>query len=76
MGALVKEKLLVPMDAYAKQYHWTTRFPESMLKRNRWSQVFQFGEGELYGVASLGEMVGLYYNKALLDKVGITPQQP
>lgn len=71
MGALVKEKLLVPLDGYAKQYGWTTRFPDSMLKRNRWSDSQQFGSGSLYGVASLGEMVGLYYNKQLLDKAGI-----
>ncbi|MEY8709717.1 extracellular solute-binding protein [Mangrovibacter phragmitis] len=71
MGALVKEKLLVPMDSYATTYHWTTRFPDSILKRNRWSEKQDFGSGHLYGVASLGEMVGLYYNKALLDKAGI-----
>jgi len=71
MGALVKEKLLIPLDGYAKQYGWTTRFPDSILKRNRWSDKQEFGSGNLYGVASLGEMVGLYYNKALLDKAGI-----
>lgn len=71
MGALVKEKLLIPLDGYAKQYGWTTRFPDSILKRNRWSAKQEFGSGDLYGVASLGEMVGLYYNKALLDKAGI-----
>ncbi|MDW8845807.1 extracellular solute-binding protein [Erwinia sp. MMLR14_017] len=71
MGALVKENLLIPLDGYAKQYGWTTRFPDSILKRNRWSAKQEFGSGDLYGVASLGEMVGLYYNKALLDKVGI-----
>ncbi|MFS2224529.1 extracellular solute-binding protein [Pantoea sp. B65] len=71
MGALVKEKLLVPLDGYAKTYSWTTRFPDSILKRNRWSEKQTFGDGHLYGVASLGEMVGLYYNKAVLDKAGI-----
>ncbi len=72
MGALVKQDLLVPMDKFADSYHWTTRFPESILKRNRWSKDQQFGEGELYGVASLGEMVGLYYNQALLEKAGLS----
>ncbi len=73
MGALVQQKLLVPLDSYAQKYHWTTRFPESILKRNRWSDAGQFGEGPLYGVATLGEMIGFYYNKALLDKAGLTP---
>lgn len=71
MGSLVKDKLLWPMDDYAKTYGWTTRFPDSILKRNRWSDKQDFGSGNLYGVASLGEMVGLYYNKALLDKAGV-----
>jgi raffinose/stachyose/melibiose transport system substrate-binding protein len=71
MGSLVKDKLLWPMDDYAKTYGWTTRFPDSILKRNRWSDKQDFGSGKLYGVASLGEMVGLYYNKALLDKAGV-----
>ncbi|MBS1206972.1 MAG: transporter substrate-binding protein [Proteobacteria bacterium] len=71
MGSLVKDKLLWPLDDYAKTYGWTTRFPDSILKRNRWSDNQDFGSGKLYGVASLGEMVGLYYNKALLDKAGV-----
>ncbi len=75
MGALVKDKLLYPLDDYAKQYGWTTRFPDSILQRNRWSDKQDFGSGKLYGVASLGEMIGLYYNKALLDKAGIAVPQ-
>lgn len=71
MGSLVKDKLLLPLDGYASTYGWTQRFPDSILKRNRWSDKGNFGSGKLYGVASLGEMVGLYYNKALLDKAGI-----
>lgn len=71
MGSLVKDKLLHSLDNYARQYGWTTRFPDSILKRNRWSDSQDFGSGKLYGVASLGEMVGLYYNKAVLDKAGI-----
>ncbi|MFM2485580.1 extracellular solute-binding protein [Celerinatantimonas yamalensis] len=72
MGALVKQQLLVPMDSYAKHYHWTERFPPSILKSNRWSKDLKFSQGELYGVASLGEMVGFYYNQAILDKAGIS----
>ncbi|WP_413731871.1 extracellular solute-binding protein [Sodalis sp. RH20] len=71
MGALVHEKLLYSLDDYAKTYHWEQRFPASILKRNRWSDHNDFGEGHLYGVASLGEMVGLYYNKKLLDQAGV-----
>jgi raffinose/stachyose/melibiose transport system substrate-binding protein len=72
MGALIKEHLLLPMDSYATKYHWDHRFPAAILQRNRWSADFKFGHGKLYGVASLGEMIGLYYNKALLDKAGVS----
>src|SRR5690606_17269195 len=34
-----------------------------------------FGEGNLYGLPQLGEMVGLWYNKAKLDKLGIDPPE-
>ncbi len=70
MGSLVKANCCGRWTIMPKTYGWTTRFPDSILKRNRWSDKQDFGSGKLYGVASLGEMVGLYYNKALLDKAG------
>ena len=30
-----------------------------------------FGEGETYGISGLAEIVGLYYNKKLLDEAGV-----
>ena len=68
MGAMVKEKLLLPVDAYIAKYGWDKRQSDSVLARDRWSDTGQFGEGKTYGISGLGEMVGLYYNKKLLDE--------
>jgi raffinose/stachyose/melibiose transport system substrate-binding protein len=71
MGAMVKEHDLVPLDAYAQQYGWDKNFSSTLLDRNRWTDGGAFGTGKLYGAAGLGELVGLYYDKAVLDKAGV-----
>ena len=70
-GTMVKQKLLLPIDDYVKQYGWDKRFGEGVLARMQWSDSGQFGEGKYYGVSGLGEMVGLYYNQKVLSDAGI-----
>ena len=70
-GTMVKQKLLLPIDAYVNQYGWDKRLSDSVLARMRWSDTGQFGEGANYGVSGLGEMVGLYYNQKVLSDAGI-----
>jgi raffinose/stachyose/melibiose transport system substrate-binding protein len=72
MGTMVKEKLLLPVDAYIAKYGWDKRQSDSVLARDRWSDTGQFGEGPTYGISGLGEIVGLYYNAKLLADAGIT----
>jgi raffinose/stachyose/melibiose transport system substrate-binding protein len=65
MGALVKGGLLSPLDGYAKQFGWEQRWSKTLLDLNRFSaDAKQFGSGNLYGVSQMGEIVGLFYNKA------------
>ena len=71
-GTMVKQKLLLPIDDYVKQYGWDKRLRDSVLARMRWSDSGQFGEGTTYGISGLGEMVGLYYNQKVLP----TPASP
>ncbi len=71
MGAIVKEHGLYPLDGYAERYGWARRFSATVLDRNRWADNGAFGTGKLYGVAGLGELVGLYYNKSVLDQAGV-----
>lgn len=71
MGAMAKEGLLLPVDKYISQYGWDKRQSDSVLARDRWSDTGQFGTGKTYGISGLGEMVGLYYNKKILDDAGV-----
>lgn len=73
MGAMVKEGLLLPVDDYIAKYHWDKRQSDSVLARDRWSDTGQFGVGKTYGISGLGEIVGLFYNKKILDGAGIAP---
>jgi raffinose/stachyose/melibiose transport system substrate-binding protein len=71
MGTLVKGGLLRPLDRYAEAYGWADRYPPVLLDLNRFtSDADTFGEGDLYGLSQMGEIVGLFYNR---DKV---PQPP
>ncbi len=71
MGAMVKENLLVPVDTYLKKYGWDKNQSDSLLARDRWSSKGEFGVGETYGISSLAEIVGLYYNEKVLKAAGV-----
>jgi raffinose/stachyose/melibiose transport system substrate-binding protein len=72
MGALVKAKLLRPLDADAQRLGWTERQPESLLDMTRLSDDGQrLGEGKLYGIAATGDAVGVYYNRDKLKTLGL-----
>jgi raffinose/stachyose/melibiose transport system substrate-binding protein len=74
MGAFVKAGQLRPLDAYADVYGWKQRYPESVLRYSRYSVDGKlFGEGNLYGLPQVGEVVGIFYNRAKLAKLGLQP---
>ncbi|PSL06864.1 carbohydrate ABC transporter substrate-binding protein (CUT1 family) [Haloactinopolyspora alba] len=76
MGQYVGSDLLVPLDDYAEAYGWTDRFPESVRALASYSEDGAvFGEGQLYGLPQMGEIVGLYYSKSKLDQLGIEPPE-
>jgi raffinose/stachyose/melibiose transport system substrate-binding protein len=65
MGALVTAGLLRPLDDYAKVYGWRDRYSPTLLSLNSFSSDGKdFGSGNLYGLSQMGEIVGLFYNKA------------
>ncbi|SKA12786.1 extracellular solute-binding protein [Consotaella salsifontis] len=72
MGAMAKEGLLLPLDPYIQKYGWTERQSDSILARDRWTKDGKFGTGETYGISSLGEIVGLYYNEKVLKDAGVS----
>jgi raffinose/stachyose/melibiose transport system substrate-binding protein len=74
MGPLVRGGYLVPLDKYAEQFGWLKRlFSPDLLTRNRYSaDGTVFGIGNLYAICSSGEIVGVFYNKAIFKKLGLT----
>jgi len=71
MGALVKGGLLKPLDPYVEPFGWEERFSPLLLDLNRFSSDgASFGEGNLYGLSQMGEIVGVFYNK---EKVPTPP---
>ncbi|MFJ4834509.1 ABC transporter substrate-binding protein [Streptomyces sp. NPDC088747] len=73
-GALVKAKLVRPLDDVAAAYNWITGTGASTLAPARWnSDGTAFGSGNLYGMSPISEVQGIYYNKALLKSLGLEP---
>ena len=65
MGQLVKGGLLLPLDGYAAAYGWADRYASVLLELNRFSpDGEQFGTGKLYGLSQMGEIVGMFFNRA------------
>ena len=76
MGALVTAGLLAPLDGYANAYGWADRYSQTLLDLNSFSpDGATFGSGSLYGLSQVGEIVGVYYNSAKLDELGLEAPQ-
>src|SRR5262245_34924311 len=72
MGPLVKANLLLSLNKYAAKYGWNSRYSTGILRMNKFSaDTTKFGSGNLYGLPMTGEVVGVYYNKAKLRKLGV-----
>jgi raffinose/stachyose/melibiose transport system substrate-binding protein len=68
MGQMVKGGLLKPLDAYADAYGWKDRWSKTLLDLNRFSADGKtFGAGNLYGVSQAGEIVGVFYNRDMVQ---------
>ncbi len=73
-AALVKAGLIVPLDDYAKTYGWEARFGSpATLDVLRWSaDGTTWTKGPLWGVAQKAEVLGVFYNKATFQKLGLS----
>lgn len=72
MGTFVKGGLLTPLNDYADLYGWRDHFPAAQLAINSFSADGKVWQGDnLYGISHTGEIVGIYYNKAILHKLGV-----
>ena len=74
MGAFVEGGLLRSLNDYDELYDWSSYYPESLLKINSFSSDGSEWQGDnLYGISQAGEVVGVYYNKDVLDRLGVEP---
>ncbi|MGN6300984.1 MAG: ABC transporter substrate-binding protein [Angustibacter sp.] len=64
--------LIVDLTGYEKAYGWDDTFPKSALDELRVDKTGKIlGEGSLVAVPGGLSLVGLYYNKQLMQKAGI-----
>jgi raffinose/stachyose/melibiose transport system substrate-binding protein len=72
-GALWEAGLIANLDPYAELYGWVDEFPESALTVNRFSADAKvLGEGNLVALPQAIQYVGVFYNKAVLAKLGVS----
>ncbi len=69
---LVKDNLLKNLDSYATAFGWD-KYPPAQLAQNRVADGGSpRGEGSLYAMGLNYSMTGVFYNKALAAKIGMT----
>lgn len=72
MGQLVKAGLLLPLDNYAEAYGWDERVSQNVLAVSSWTpDGKEFGTGNLFGYTTMGEIIGVYYNKQILEELSL-----
>lgn len=73
MGAFVAAGELLPLGPWSRAYGWDQRYPDSVRQYVSYTPDGKvFGEGEMYGLPQVGEVVGIYYNPAELQRLGVT----
>ncbi|MDQ4044664.1 MAG: extracellular solute-binding protein [Chloroflexota bacterium] len=72
MGPMIRAGQLVDIREYVREYGWAEDQPDSLLARNMYSEDgTEFGIGQLWGVSAEAEIVGLYYNRSIIDDAGV-----
>jgi raffinose/stachyose/melibiose transport system substrate-binding protein len=64
-GVLVDAGLLIPLEDMAAQYGWKDRIAPAAL---RGATI----DGQLYGLPLQVDLIGMFYNKTLIDQEGLT----
>jgi len=71
VSELAKDHLLMDMDGYAKAFGWD-KWPASQLEQMRVNADGSRGDGPLYAMGLNFSMTGVFYNKPLADRIGLT----
>src|SRR5688572_5755823 len=71
-GPLIKAGMLRPLDPWAADYGWDTRYPEAAQRQMRFSaDGRQFGRGPIFGIPYAADVIGWFYNVGKLETLGI-----
>ncbi len=68
----VKDHLLLNLNPYAAQYGWTKSISPYALNEYRMGSNLVAGNGPLYAVSSGFDLTGIFYNKKLMQTLGIS----
>jgi len=71
VSELAKDGLLLNLDPYAKAFGWD-KWPASQLEQMRVNSSGGRGDGSLYAMGLNFSMTGVFYNKELAAKFGMT----
>jgi raffinose/stachyose/melibiose transport system substrate-binding protein len=73
LGTLAQGGRVLNLDKYADLYGWNKEFPETQLRQVQFTpDGKEMGTGSLYATpAARSSLIGLYYNKDILDSLGI-----
>jgi raffinose/stachyose/melibiose transport system substrate-binding protein len=69
IASLVQANLLAPLDTYAGRYGWRKTYGSLTRELRLPLKGKGVGTGPIWGVPGFGEMLGVFYNKALLAKL-------
>ena len=70
-AALVKARLIIPLDPYIKAYGWDDWYSDSTWSIFRWTDDGKtFGQGPKWGVAQTGQNVAVFANTEKLKALG------
>jgi raffinose/stachyose/melibiose transport system substrate-binding protein len=72
-STMVKRKLIIPLEKYARQYGWTKLYTPASLGQYRLrDDGYWDGKSTLYGIGHAVDSVGVFYNKSKLRQLGLT----
>ena len=73
--SLATPGLLLPVDKYVAKYNWKKTFGPLIRQLYLSKDGTKVGSGNIYGVPDFAEILGVFYNKALLAKLGLQPAE-
>jgi len=75
LASLATPGLLLPVDKYAAKYNWKKTFGPLIRQLYLSKDGTKVGSGNIYGVPDFAEILGVFYNKSILTKLGLKQPQ-